>query len=227
MPWLLDRTTAHAAFIYNQKSPKMKNSQRKDLIIGLKLFAGAVFFIFSCILLLWYLASELPKKQELAKNPLGLSQDVLTNLVGQDMPYHKYLEWGQPEVLEGSNNNYYLAYLPKANISILYDKKDKRIVANDWGKETIVEKFQQRQQKIISCFSAWDGSHIKLERLIVSSLNDPDSYKHITTQYSDEGDHLMVVTIYTASNLFGGRVKKIVTATSDFDGNVIKILSES
>lgn len=83
---------------------------------------------------------------------------------------------------------------------------------------------QQRKQQIESQFSAWNGSHRKLERLIKDYMNDPDSYKHDSTTYIEKDDHLIIETTYRGKNAFGGMVRDSVTAKVNLDGVVLEIL---
>lgn len=91
-------------------------------------------------------------------------------------------------------------------------------------KRQIAEK--ERQKKIESQFSPWDGSHRNLERMIKSSMNDPDSYKHAKTVYWDQGDHLVVLTTFRGKNAFGAFVKNSVKAKISIDGKVLQILDQ-
>lgn len=83
-----------------------------------------------------------------------------------------------------------------------------------------------RKELVEKHFSAWDGSHIGLTRVIKDSMNDPKSYEHVETRYSDKGDHLIVSTTFRGKNAFGGVVKNTVVAKVDLEGNVIEILSQ-
>ena len=83
-----------------------------------------------------------------------------------------------------------------------------------------------RQDRIASGFSAWDGSHRKLERAIKKVMNDPDSYDHVETLYWDQGDYLIVKTTFRGKNAFGGKVLNWVKAKCDLDGNVIQVLEQ-
>ena len=83
-----------------------------------------------------------------------------------------------------------------------------------------------RKKKIEAQFSAWDGSHRNLERVIKESMNDPDSYDHAETVYSDRGDHLIVRTTFRGKNAFGGVVKNSVKAKVSIDGQVLQILEQ-
>ena len=83
-----------------------------------------------------------------------------------------------------------------------------------------------RKKKIEAQFSAWVGSHRNLERVIKESMNDPDSYDHAETVYSDRGDHLIVRTTFRGKNAFGGVVKNSVKAKVSIDGQVLQILEQ-
>lgn len=82
----------------------------------------------------------------------------------------------------------------------------------------------ERKKKIESLFSAWDGSHRGLERLIKKTMNDPDSYDHVETVYWDRGSYLIVKTTFRGKNAFGGVVVNWVKAKVDLNGNVISIV---
>ena len=87
-------------------------------------------------------------------------------------------------------------------------------------------KPKTREEKIEEHFSAWDGSHRALTKLIKKSMNDPDSYDHVETVYWDKGDHLIVRTTFRGKNAFGGVVKNWVKAKVDLNGNVIEIIEQ-
>jgi len=83
---------------------------------------------------------------------------------------------------------------------------------------------EARKKKIEFQFSAWDGSHRNLERVIKELMNDPDSYDHVETVFWDVGDHLVVRTTFRGKNRFGGVVKNSVKAKVSLDGKVLEIL---
>jgi len=88
------------------------------------------------------------------------------------------------------------------------------------------EETTARKEMIGKQFSAWDGSHIKLTRLIKDAMNDPDSYEHDKTVYWDMEDHLIVSTTFRGMNAFGGTVKNTVKAKVSLDGEDIEILEQ-
>jgi hypothetical protein len=87
-------------------------------------------------------------------------------------------------------------------------------------------KEELRKERLERQFSAWDGSHRGLTKLIKASMNDPDSYDHVETVYWDKGDHLVVKTTFRGKNAFGGVVKNWVMAKVDLEGNVIEVISQ-
>lgn len=118
----------------------------------------------------------------------------------------------QLSVLYPDNNDY------KSNIA-LYQKK-----AADAAEEQRLAA--ERKKMIEAQFSAWDGSHRNLEKMIKNSMNDPDSYQHVETRYWDMKDHLVVITTFRGKNAFGGVVKNSVKAKVDLNGNVLKVLEQ-
>jgi len=91
------------------------------------------------------------------------------------------------------------------------------------------ESEMTRTELIERQFSAWDGSHPALERLIKKSMNDSDSYEHIETRYTDNkdyGDKILVITKFKGKNAFGGVVVNQIRAYVDIKGNVVEILSQ-
>ncbi|WP_206046916.1 zinc ribbon domain-containing protein [Mangrovimicrobium sediminis] len=83
-----------------------------------------------------------------------------------------------------------------------------------------------RTEKLGKCFSAWDGSHRNLEKIVKASMNDPDSYDHVETRYTDKGDFLIVRTEFRGKNAFGGTVKNFVTAKTDLNCKVVEVFEQ-
>lgn len=82
---------------------------------------------------------------------------------------------------------------------------------------------EQREARIVAQFSAWDGAHRNLEAAVKRAMNDPDSYEHIDTTYTDRGDHVFLRTNFRGNNAFGGKVVNQVVAKADLDGNIIEL----
>lgn len=83
-----------------------------------------------------------------------------------------------------------------------------------------------REEQIKEHFSAWDGSHQGLTAYVKRHMNDPDSFEHDETRYSDEGDYLLIHMTFRGKNAFGGVVRNSVTAEVDLSGNVLEVLSQ-
>jgi hypothetical protein len=107
---------------------------------------------------------------------------------------------------------------------VLADKKiaDAKVIADKKVADELA-----RTKLIESQFSAWDGSHTNLKKLIKAAMNDPDSFKHDETTYRDDGDYITVQTKYRGKNAFGGVVRGSVIATFTLDGQFIDIISEN
>ncbi len=68
-----------------------------------------------------------------------------------------------------------------------------------------------------NCFSAWDGSHSKLTRLVEEYVDDSDSFEHAETRYKMFKVYAVVVMEYRASNRFGAKIKTSITAKVDLE----------
>jgi uncharacterized alpha/beta hydrolase family protein len=84
-------------------------------------------------------------------------------------------------------------------------------------------KTSSKQDKIKTQFSGWDGSHIKLTKLIRKSMNDPGSYEHVETLYFEFDDIIVVTTKFRGKNMFGGVVLQQVSAEVTIDGEIVKV----
>lgn len=105
------------------------------------------------------------------------------------------------------------------------EEKKQRELAEELKQQEAVNK--KRKENIEKQFSAWDGSHPKLSRMIEESCRNPDSYEHIETRFRDDGNSIFVITKYRAQNGFGGMTIGKVTARVDFNGNVLEIISQN
>jgi hypothetical protein len=84
-----------------------------------------------------------------------------------------------------------------------------------------------RQRLIESQFSAWDGSHNNLERLIKKTMNDPDSYEHVETRYGESSNNtILVKTTFRGKNAFGGTVTNWVRARYTLDGQLVEVIDQ-
>jgi hypothetical protein len=108
-----------------------------------------------------------------------------------------------------------------------YARKLKHYSAKVADKEEKNQIALARKLVIQKQFSAWDGSHRALEKVIKNGMNDPDSYEHVVTKYWDRGDHLKIKTTFRGNNAFGGKVKNFVTAKVSLNGQILSIIDQS
>lgn len=85
---------------------------------------------------------------------------------------------------------------------------------------------EQREQQIRKGFSAFDGSHRKLESLVKETLKDPSSYDHVKTTFVDQGTKLTVYMTYRAKNSFGAIVPGVIVAETSLEGDVIRVIGQ-
>jgi hypothetical protein len=91
---------------------------------------------------------------------------------------------------------------------------------------TTETKLKTHEERIKDGFSAWDGSHIKLVRLMKENMNDASSFEHVETKYWDRDSFIVVSMKYRGTNAFGAKVLGQVMAKCDTLGNVMKIMSQ-
>lgn len=82
---------------------------------------------------------------------------------------------------------------------------------------------EEYDEWVKSKFSVWDGSCKSLKELTINNLNDPDSFKHISTKYWTQEDmkSIIVVMEFTAKNAFGGTIRSYSKGTLNRDSNTI------
>lgn len=107
---------------------------------------------------------------------------------------------------------------------------------------------EEEYQLWIDSQFGWDGAHKTLEELIIDNLNDEESYKHIETNYieiTDDGikeeindalkadgysnrveiNDLVIMTEFSADNVFGGTVKSMAIGISSYSDNIITLIT--
>lgn len=176
------------------------------------------------------LEDEIEKSQSLdfAKEQLvGLTDDEFTKLQEGDF---------EKSILTQKTLNVELINLMKEQASereklikeIEEKREQERIATELEAKRKKEEELNKnRKETIEKQFSAWDGSHPALTRLIKENMNDPDSYDHIETKFRDDGNSIFVITKFRGANAFGGKVINTISARVDFEGNVIEIVSQN
>ena len=89
------------------------------------------------------------------------------------------------------------------------------------GSDDQPAKTLTRKERIDKLFSDWDGSQPAVVKWIKQNIKDPDSYKHIETKFVDKTERVGVITKFTATNSFGGRVQTTCLAQIDTLGNLL------
>ncbi|PXX26240.1 hypothetical protein C7967_1151 [Thalassospira sp. 11-3] len=72
-------------------------------------------------------------------DPLNITSANLESMVGNPTPFEKWAEWGRPETLDGTNNQYWVIYLPTANVSMVADKSTQTVLFADFGKTSAMD----------------------------------------------------------------------------------------
>ncbi|WP_411851583.1 hypothetical protein ACLB90_03150 [Stenotrophomonas sp. LGBM10] len=93
----------------------------------------------------------------------------------------------------------------------------------------VAEKSRYDYFKVRSQFSAWDGSSYKVDAFIKSTMENPDSYKHVSTRHRVRVDptetFVLVDTTFRGTNAFGGVVTNEVRLKVDpATGDVLDVL---
>ncbi len=104
-------------------------------------------------------------------------------------------------------------------------EKIKIILNPDPRQQKINNKKAKRQRLINRQFSGWDGSHSKLKQLVKQNMNNPKTFKHIETTYTDKGSYIYVYMKFRGSNSFGVIVINTIRAKADLKGNILSTKS--
>lgn len=179
-------------------------------------------------------ATELEKEIEKSKD-VNFAKEVLAKMTDEEFTQLENDKLSKSYLTQKTLNKNLISLVKTHSserakiIKEIQEKEEKeRAIAEAEAKAKAEEEFNKnRKENIEKLFSAYDGSNRALEKYIKDNMNDPDSYDHIETRYSDKGDHLLVITKFRGANAFGGKVINIVSANVDLEGNVIEILSQN
>ena len=80
---------------------------------------------------------------------------------------------------------------------------------------------EARQQKIRSQFDLRTNAHIKVQQSVQESMNDPNSFEHVSTSYTEHTDHLMVDMHFRMPISPGVTMMHRIQAKVDLEGNVL------
>ncbi len=85
-----------------------------------------------------------------AKASLSEFQKEVLSLVGKKVPYEKWEELGMPETLTGTDNEYWVAYLPVAKISFVSEKKTDKIIYAGFNKNSAKNFIALKNKQAVS-----------------------------------------------------------------------------
>lgn len=103
--------------------------------------------------------------------------------------------------------------IPKTKIVIIPNEIQSKVNSNK----------NKRNEMIARQFSLWNGANRSLQNYIKENMNDPDCYDHISTNYSDKGDYILVQTKIRGCNTFGAKIIQVITAEIDLNGKILSI----
>lgn len=225
----IDMSEAGANELALTKDEKRASANKKVLLFGC-LPVSIIFIVLVIVASISeYNNDEIlqPVEQGGSLNPLGLTSDSLDALVGKKVPYNKWPVWGNPQVLDGTSNFFYAAYLDSADISFVSNKSTDQVLFAGFGRSAATDYLSERQRRVEKQFSAYDGSHRNLKIAVKETMNDPDSFEHVRTEYNDRGDHLVVKMTFRGANAFGGKVINNITVMTSLDGDILEVISQN
>lgn len=94
----------------------------------------------------------------------------------------------------------------------------------------VAPKVLTESEKIDKQFDGWDGSHIKLKKIIKKSMGNSKSFEHIETTYWEidgfegDDDYIIVLTNFRGKNMYGGVVQGYLKAKFSIDGELLEII---
>jgi len=104
-----------------------------------------------------------------------------------------------------------------------------KIFKEMFGRENFLEptKSVATKEEIESQFSSYDGHHIKLEKYVLSRMNNPDSYEHISSEYKVNNGFLDVIITFRGSNSYNAIViNKVQAKCNLITGDIIEVTNE-
>ena len=72
------------------------------------------------------------------KDPLNLGLKTVQSLIGEKVPYDKWVVWGYPKTQNGTDNQNWIVYLDSANISFVSNKSSDKIIFAGFGETSAV-----------------------------------------------------------------------------------------
>ena len=100
---------------------------------------------------------------------------------------------------KGSGGIFIFIVLGLFVFSVMYDKDEPK----------------NRDEKVETLFSGWDGSNKELVSYVKSNMKDPDSFEHVETRVRDKKGVVTAQMIYRGKNSFGATMTERVVADID------------
>lgn len=237
-------------FIYPKIDNWLKNKQSKLKPNLFRFLSSIVFMLFGIIItailvdtIPFTFNSSLPDGKITTKNEIIFTGEVndknIAIEINNEVVDIEKSNFEKNYPLKIGLNNFNIVFKNKNNVEETREYKITRLteeqLAAEMKKKTLEEErlkkaeekakeIADRNKKIESQFSPWDGSHKTLEKLIKQNMNDPDSYEHVKTVYWDKGNYLIVSTTFRGKNAFGGKVLNTIKANISLDGQILKVI---
>ncbi len=76
------------------------------------------------------------------------------------------------------------------------------------------------KSKAADKFSPVDGENVELSYWIKNKLDDPESFEHVRTEWTEYDDHILVYTTFRFNNKFGAKTMTTYEVVLDLDDNI-------
>lgn len=199
--------------IYPLTYPKRYLEQEADTLSG-----NAIFTFNPEIEELEYLKED-PRKGKIK----GYSVQFLVDSIGNVIPNETQITFSKtgmetyipeqvPDISDFLNNR------------LIETKKTEIALERQAQKER--QEYEQRLKAFDDeCISSWDGSHIKLKKLIKENMNDPSSFEHVATYRMLKSGYAVIKMEYRGNNPYGAKILTQTTAKVNLeDCSVLEIV---
>jgi hypothetical protein len=103
-------------------------------------------------------------------------------------------------------------------------------VNNNYSNESdnAIREVSERNNKMkgfsSNCLSSWNGSCAALVTYVKENMNNPASFKHVSTQTFIQGDHAVIIMKYSGTNAYGAIVTAHIKAKVSSECEIMSIL---
>jgi hypothetical protein len=133
-----------------------------------------------------------------------------------------------PKSIEGIKDDYQKAEALISEIKQIKDTAGLGLSFGHFNLETIIQfkdkniANAEKDIKVKSQFSKYDGSNHIVEEAVKASMNNPDSYKHVNTKYKVDGNKIHIYTEFRGTNAFNAVVTSNAYGVTDLDGTLLE-----